>query len=143
MIFIDTLSLRASRAIFALSVAICRFIVLLSWPVMRLYKGVTKLLVLLCKYSIVKSMETGSFIKAKEDEIIVTNDKQVGATCARNLSTLLPKLFTQGWSDGKEPDFWSSTMGFTSHQMPLVGNLSSSVTQGQGQSELVAAGFNG
>ena len=81
--------------------------------------------------------------KAKLDEVLISDDTTVGAPCAANLETILPKVFVKGWTAKPEVRrIWSGIMGFTADRMPLVGALPKSITS-RGEGEYVAAGFNG
>lgn len=85
--------------------------------------------------------------KARINEILVSDDTHVGAPCVENISTLLPRCFTNGWEDTSSHEVrkvWSGIMGFTSDRLPFVGRLPPSVTKrGQEGGEWIAAGFNG
>jgi len=81
------------------------------------------------------------------DELLVSDDSQVGTPCVDNISTLLPKLFNKAWKAGEKPEVrkvWSGIMGFTADHLPLVGPLPETVTnRGEEGCEWIAAGFNG
>lgn len=84
---------------------------------------------------------------AKINEILVSDDTQIGAPCIENLSTILPKLFSKGWKDGEKPEvrkIWSGIMGFTADRLPIIGSLPLEYTKrGEEGGEWIAAGFNG
>ncbi|KAJ9631142.1 hypothetical protein H2204_008364 [Knufia peltigerae] len=87
--------------------------------------------------------------RAKVDEMLVSDDTEVGVPCAENISNILPRFFTKGWEEGSKAEVirvWSGIMGFTADRLPLVGALPLSVTK-RGTSEQggewIAAGFNG
>lgn len=85
--------------------------------------------------------------RAKLNEILISDDSQVGKPCVDNISTMLPRYFPQGWKEGESPEVrrvWSGIMGFTADRLPLVGCLPKSVSQrGEEGGEWIAAGFNG
>jgi glycine/D-amino acid oxidase-like deaminating enzyme len=85
--------------------------------------------------------------KAKINELLVSDDTQIGAPCVENLSTVLPRLFPKGWKDGEKPEvkqIWSGIMGFTADRLPIIGTLPQEYTKrGEEGGEWIAAGFNG
>lgn len=86
--------------------------------------------------------------KSKINEVLVSDDSLVTAACEENISTVLPRYFVKGWSQGQNPEvkkIWSGIMGFTADRLPLVGSLPLGVTKrgGGAQGEWISAGFNG
>lgn len=85
--------------------------------------------------------------KAKINEILVSDDTQIGAPCVENLSSVLPRVFTKGWKDDEKPEvkqIWSGIMGFTADRLPIIGSLPQKYTKrGEEGGEWIAAGFNG
>ena len=81
------------------------------------------------------------------DEMLVSDDSVVNEISKENISSVLPRFFAKGWTDGEEPEIrkvWSGIMGFTADHLPLVGKLPISVTgRGEEGGEWIAAGFNG
>ena len=126
----------------------------LSWSVIHSghFDAATNILDLGLYYSNQNPKSRDIFIggeKAYVNEILISDDTQVGAPCLDNISTVLPRYFTRGWDQGIQPEVrkvWSGIMGFTSDRLPLVGRLPASITNrgaGDGGSEWIAAGFNG
>ncbi|KIX98631.1 uncharacterized protein Z520_05932 [Fonsecaea multimorphosa CBS 102226] len=87
------------------------------------------------------------------EEFVSADDGEVSSISKTNISTLLPKLFTQGWNDASNvatisPEVqcvWSGIIGSTPDHSPLVGRVPLSVAErgGEGGGEWIAAGFNG
>ncbi|KAH0592628.1 hypothetical protein MHUMG1_09619 [Metarhizium humberi] len=85
--------------------------------------------------------------KAKLNELLISDDSQVGRPCVESISAVLPRYFTRGLEEGKGPEVkkvWSGIMGFTADGLPLVGRLPQSIlNRGEEGGEWIAAGFNG
>lgn len=87
--------------------------------------------------------------KARLNELLVSDDSQVGKPCVESISAVLPRYFTRGWEEGESPEVkevWSGIMGFTADGLPLVGRLPQSISH-RGEEDVggewIAAGFNG
>lgn len=81
------------------------------------------------------------------NELFVSDDTKVSSTSEKNISTVLPRFFSEGWNKNEPPEVrkvWSGIMGFTADHLPLVGKLPLSVTErGEDGGEWICAGFNG
>lgn len=91
------------------------------------------------------------------EECLCGDDSFVSEASARDLPTVLPRMFRAAGGDGDDGKekptlraIWSGVMGMTADGLPLVGRLPGSATgrgtgrggQGEGQ-EWIAAGFQG
>ncbi|KAK6364961.1 hypothetical protein LTS17_011657 [Exophiala oligosperma] len=75
-------------------------------------------------------------------QLLTSDDSCVGELAARNLSTILPRIFDDDGSP--EPlKVWSGIMAFTADGLPIVGKLLSSLTERSGDGEWISAGYNG
>ena len=87
--------------------------------------------------------------KVQATELLVSDDTEVSAVGKRNISSVLPRFHTKGWSGGETPQIiqvWSGIMGFTADCLPLVGRLPREFTgraEEEEGGEWIVAGFNG
>ncbi|KAF7718857.1 Uncharacterized protein PECH_007170 [Penicillium ucsense] len=80
------------------------------------------------------------------DDAVSADDSFVATSSVEHLQSSLPRFFAK--TDEVSPPWklvssWSGIMGFTSDGLPMVGQLSSSLTGRKGEGEWIAAGFNG
>ena len=101
-------------------------------------------------YYITQDPHTGDLYiggeKQKLDLLLVSDDTVVGEIPGEALSGILPKIFSEGWEEGQDPlvkRMWSGIMGFTPDKLPLVGQLSRSMSGRKGDGEWFAGGYNG
>ncbi|KAF2994885.1 hypothetical protein E8E14_003255 [Neopestalotiopsis sp. 37M] len=83
----------------------------------------------------------GGEVQAVKD-MLNYDDSFVSDAAKKNILSILPRI----WK-GTEPigsaQVWSGIMGFTSDHLPMVGNLTSSMSDRAGDGEWIAAGFSG
>lgn len=87
------------------------------------------------------------------DQFISADDRTVTPTSASDLSTKLPKIFDQGWTDPATgaaiaPEvrcIWSGIIGSTPDHNPIVGKVPISIAERGGSrgGEWIAVGYNG
>ena len=89
------------------------------------------------------------------DDYLSSDDSVISSDSVGNLTTLLPKrIFSKGWTNPVTNEtlssataihrVWSGIIGMTADQLPIVGNVPSSVSgRNIDGGEWVAAGFNG
>ncbi|VUC22939.1 unnamed protein product [Clonostachys rosea] len=79
--------------------------------------------------------------------ILTSDDTYVPDEARAALSTILPKLFLEGWGDEKEAEIeaiWSGTQGHTADNLPVVGKIPPSlIGDALDTEQWIAAGFNG
>lgn len=78
----------------------------------------------------------------KLPDLLNADDTVVSPEAEEHIRTILPKVFRDVEPVGHQ-QIWSGIMGFTSDGLPLVGRLTSDLTQREGRQEWIAAGFNG
>lgn len=79
------------------------------------------------------------------DGFISSDDSKVDVHAEKNLRKIIPKLFSSNWvkGDDKVKRIWTGIMCYTGDQLPLVGQLSSSITGRAGSTgEWIAGGWN-
>ncbi|KAF6831379.1 FAD dependent oxidoreductase superfamily protein, partial [Colletotrichum plurivorum] len=82
-------------------------------------------------------------------DILTSDDTYVPNEAVRALSTVLPKLFLEGWGDEQTSEveaIWSGIQGHTADGLPIVGRVSGSllgVGSDEDDGQWIAAGFNG
>ncbi|KAF6826651.1 FAD dependent oxidoreductase superfamily protein [Colletotrichum musicola] len=82
-------------------------------------------------------------------DILTSDDTYVPAEARRALSTVLPRLFLEGWGDeetSKVEAIWSGIQGHTADGLPVVGRVPGSllgVGSDDEDGQWIAAGFNG
>jgi glycine/D-amino acid oxidase-like deaminating enzyme len=85
--------------------------------------------------------------KVPANQMFVSDDSVINEIAKENISTILPKMFAEGWAQSERPEVrkvWSGIMGFTADHFPLVGPLPTAVTErGEDGGEWICAGFNG
>lgn len=110
-------------------------------------------------YWMQQNAETGDLFVGGDvqrlDEFLSSDDSIISADSAGNLTTLLPKrIFDKGWSNPITNDtlssataihrIWSGIIAMTADQIPIVGNVPTSVSERNVDGgEWIAAGFNG
>ena len=82
--------------------------------------------------------------RARIDHIVTTDDSTIDPACKKNLTTVLPMLFSDQWISGEQQvhGVWSGVMAYTGDELPFVGKLPSSLSGRPGQGEWVAVGWN-
>ncbi|KAJ9137545.1 FAD dependent oxidoreductase superfamily protein [Pleurostoma richardsiae] len=78
----------------------------------------------------------------KLEEMLTSDDSVVGTSARENLCSVVPTLL-EGTGSIESLNIWSGIMGFTADGLPLVGNMTESLTGRSGSGEWIAAGFNG
>lgn len=78
----------------------------------------------------------------KVEDLLSADDTVVSPEAEEHIRSILPRVFRDVEPVGQQK-VWSGIMGFTSDGLPLVGRLTSDLTQREGQQEWIAAGFNG
>ncbi|KAG8672002.1 hypothetical protein FPOAC1_005261 [Fusarium poae] len=80
-------------------------------------------------------------------DILTADDTYVPEAAVQALSSILPKMFLNGWgseSTSKIESIWSGIQGHTADGLPVVGQVPASVTGTEDdQGQWIAAGFNG
>ncbi|KAH6679896.1 FAD dependent oxidoreductase [Plectosphaerella plurivora] len=80
-------------------------------------------------------------------DILTSDDTKVPEVSRQALSTVLPRMFLEGWGDEKTSEIeaiWTGIQGHTSDGLPVVGQVPSSVTGSvEDDGQWIAAGFNG
>ncbi|KAF5619941.1 FAD dependent oxidoreductase superfamily [Fusarium sp. NRRL 25303] len=80
-------------------------------------------------------------------DILTADDTYVPQEARQALSTVLPKLFLDGWGSetvSEIESIWSGIQGHTADGLPIVGKIPQSVTGTVGDDgQWIAAGFNG
>lgn len=82
-------------------------------------------------------------------DILTSDDTYVPEEARRALSTVLPRLFLEGWGEGETTSeveaIWSGIQGHTADGLPIVGRVPGSLreTGGEDDGQWIAAGFNG
>ncbi|KAF9766911.1 hypothetical protein IL306_000580 [Fusarium sp. DS 682] len=80
-------------------------------------------------------------------DILTPDDTYVPDEAKEALSTILPKLFLQGWGSetiSEIESIWSGIQGHTADGLPVVGKVPESLTGTVGDvGQWIAAGFNG
>ncbi|KAF9878888.1 FAD dependent oxidoreductase [Colletotrichum karsti] len=80
-------------------------------------------------------------------DIITSDDTYVPEEAKQALSTVLPRLFLEGWGSSKTSEIeaiWSGIQGHTADGLPIVGKLPSTVLDDPfDDGQWIAAGFNG
>ena len=100
-------------------------------------------------YYITQDANTGDIYiggeKQKLDQLLVSDDTIIGEIPGEALSNILPKIFSEGWKGGDPvvKKMWSGVMAFTADMLPLVGQLTRSMSGRIGDGEWFAGGFNG
>ena len=101
-------------------------------------------------YYITQNAHTGDIFvggeRSRPEDLLTSDDSMISPLSKENLTTILPKIFDKGWRDSGSPHvrkIWSGVMGFTLDHMPLVGRLPTSISGRDGDSEWIAAGYNG
>lgn len=74
--------------------------------------------------------------------LLSSDDSIVASEAAESLRAVLPKIFKDVEPIGHQK-VWSGIMGFTSDELPLVGQVPREVSTREGDGEWIAAGFNG
>ncbi|KAK1622866.1 FAD dependent oxidoreductase-domain-containing protein [Colletotrichum phormii] len=80
-------------------------------------------------------------------DILTPDDTHVPKKARDALSTVLPKLFLEGWApEAKTSEveaIWSGIQGHTADGLPIVGRIPDSITGDAGGGQWIAVGFNG
>ncbi|KAF5252036.1 hypothetical protein FANTH_2990 [Fusarium anthophilum] len=80
-------------------------------------------------------------------DVLTADDTYVPKEARQALSTVLPKLFLNGWGSeavSEIESIWSGIQGHTADGLPIVGKISESLTGNIGDDgQWIAAGFNG
>ncbi|KAK1691108.1 FAD dependent oxidoreductase-domain-containing protein [Colletotrichum godetiae] len=84
---------------------------------------------------------------ANMKDILTSDDTYVPKEARDALSTVLPKLFLDGWAPEVKTSeveaIWSGIQGHTADGLPIVGRIPDSITGDAGGGQWIAAGFNG
>ncbi|KAJ6023740.1 FAD dependent oxidoreductase [Penicillium herquei] len=98
-------------------------------------------------YYLGQSVKTGYFYfggeNARIEHVVTADDSFVTKDSVKHLQSVLPKFFGSATSEWNLVSAWSGIMGFSSDGVPVVGQLSESLTGRTGQGEWIAAAFNG
>ncbi|UPL03158.1 hypothetical protein LCI18_014092 [Fusarium solani-melongenae] len=80
-------------------------------------------------------------------DILTSDDTKVPDETRRALSTVLPRMFLEGWGSETRSEIqaiWTGIQGHTADELPIVGRVPSSVTGStEDDGQWIAAGFNG
>ncbi|KAF5667743.1 FAD dependent oxidoreductase superfamily [Fusarium denticulatum] len=80
-------------------------------------------------------------------DVLTADDTYVPEEARQALSTVLPKLFLNGWGSetvSEIESIWSGIQGHTADGLPIVGKIPESLTGATGDDgQWIAAGFNG
>lgn len=80
-------------------------------------------------------------------EILTSDDTTIPEATRQALSTVLPRLFLEGWGSEKTSEIeaiWSGIQGHTADGLPVVGQIPASITCNVADNgQWIAAGFNG
>ncbi|KAJ5301272.1 hypothetical protein PENANT_c023G06207 [Penicillium antarcticum] len=99
-------------------------------------------------YYLGQSAKTGYFYfggeNARIEESVSSDDTFVAEPSVTHLRSVLPRFFGKSnQSNWGLVSSWSGIMGFSSDGLPMVGRLPSALTGRRGDSEWIAAAFNG
>ncbi|KAJ5835355.1 FAD dependent oxidoreductase [Penicillium robsamsonii] len=99
-------------------------------------------------YYLGQSAKTGYFYFGGEntrlEESVSSDDSFVADHSVEHLEIVLPRFFGKhDRSDWRLVSSWSGIMGYSSDGLPMVGRLSPTLTDREGDGEWIAAAFNG